>query len=815
MIIIASVLLIASSLLMSSSLRITRKPAYLVSVFLCAYANLVLVSEAASLLRQMNQVFFLFGHGILALTAWIVWWRTGKMNLLGPFNHLPRIHWNLSSLTKAADLLFFTIIIGLVYLGGACLILFTPQNNFDSMTYHLSRVGYWLQQSSLSPWNTPNPRQTTFPINAELGILWTVIFWGSDQLSGFVQWITVPILVVIIIGLARLFGASRKQSLFAALIWLSFPEIFLQSVTTMNDLVVTVFFVGAVYMGFLGLCENSRSYLLLAGLGIGLAMGTKSTAWILLPGFFLGVGLILLVNWQKNFRNILLWGIASLIAFFLVGSLGYIQNLIYYHNPFSISQWTEGLVSLKTSRAEYFFENSILYINQAIDWTGLPPFLYQPLSQFNAKAMLKLISYLPFANAEWFIDARQSLNFILYSPKFIHEDLAWFGPLFLILYIPSCTYHLIIGIKRKDAQRLALLILTIGFSLTICFIMGWSPYKGRYFPLAITFSAPFLAIFFQPAKKWLILRWVITIAAAVVISRTFLYNRSKPLVGENSIWGKDVIAVQTINNPSMEPILRMVDKHVPVNSRLATKLGINSWDYPLFGNRFQRTIIQTDPFDTTFEPEWFQRQAVDYLLIEPKERWALEIPTGFELIDEVDGWTLYAPCSKPICEPDPEVADNLLGASDKDNLLTIAPDLVGKVGVLELRPNSWGIEQLNGKGILWLGEGSLHGLTGYLWSDAERNVQIRIELEPGPSKSKPASTLLFSLYWIRGYLYSSQGENPKKSQFDKPTTITFFVNLNKGLNEFKLSSQDIAEFRNLANGDTRPLLILIKHIRIE
>ena len=499
----------------------------------------------------------------------------------------------------------------------------------------------------------------------------------------------------------------------------------------------------------------------------------------------------------------------------MIGSLGYIQNLIYYHNPFSVPEWTEGLINPQVSRAQFFFENSLLYLNQAIDWTGSPPSVYQPLSELQARVVQKLIPFIPATQETWFIDGQQYLNFLLYSSKSIHEDLAWFGPLFLILFIPTCAYHLAISVKRKDDQRLTLAILTIGFGLTMVLLMGWTPYKGRYFTLAITFCAPFMGVLFQPTRKWLILRWMIAGAAMIIISRTLLYNQSKPLLGEGKIWGMDALSIRTINNRGMEPVIRMVESHVSTESRLATKLSLNSWDYLLFGEHFQRRIIQTDPFATSIDPAWLQEQRVDYLLVEPKERFALQVPAGLELVDEVNGWTLYSPCISTQCQPDPETASELLSLRDKDDLLTIAPNLAGEVGVLELRPNAWGIEQLNGKGILWLGEGSLHGLTGYLWSETTRTVRILVEVEPGPSKSNPESNLQFSFYWVRGYNYLSQGRIIEESRFNQPTTLAFSVILNQGLNEFRLRSQDIAEYRNFTNGDTRPLLILIKHITVE
>lgn len=811
----AVMLLILFALFVGAILRLRSKPAYLISLFLLAWTAVVLVCQSASLLQQMNRGFFLLAHSLLALAAWLIWRRSGQPSLLGPFRGLRIRKEDLRTWLQAPDLVILAAGVGLVYLAGAALILLTPQNNFDSMTYHLSRVGYWLQHNSLFAWVTPNPRQTSFPINAELGILWTVVFWGSDQLSGFVQWMTVPVIGLVISGFARLIGADRKQSLFAALLWGCFPEIFLQSITTMNDLVVAAFFSSAVYLGFLGVREKERKRLLLAGLGIGLALGTKSTAFILLPGFVLAAGLMLLFNWKRNFKSILTWGFASLAGFALAGAWGYTQNMISYHDPFSVPQWTEGLVNPPVSRGQLLYENSLLYLNQAVDWTGTPPVVNQPLAGLQAKVMQKLISYLPANQAAWMMRSRQYLNFVLYSAKSVHEDKAWFGPLFLVLYLPTCAYHLIVGLKKKDAVRLGLVFLSAGFAITLCLMISWSPYRGRYFVLAVPFCAPFLAVLYLPAKKWQLLRWLIVGGSLFVLCWTLLFNTSKPLAGENSVWGKDALAIRMVNNPGMAQVIRMVESRVPAGSRLATKLSLNSWDYPLFGEGFQRTLIQADPFGTTVSREWLEEQAADFLLVEPKERFALGVPDGLELIDQVKGWTLYRLCPSETCPSAPEAAGELLGGRDRDNLLTVASGLAGKVGVLELRPGAWGIEQFEGSGILWLGEGELHGLTGYLWSETKRAVQITVDVEPGPSKADPLRTLQFSLFWVRGYDTAQEGRVVEEQQFDRAGPLTFTVLLNQGLNEFRLSSNDLAEFRSFANGDTRPLLILIRHIQVE
>lgn len=809
-------LVLAFAFLLNSIVGFKNKPAYIIGIYLLSFANIVFVSQIASLLKQINQTFFLLAHFGLVLVAFIFWNKFGKPSLLGPFEKQHLYFWQyLPSIRQNADLYILGFFVGVVYVIGAVLILTLPQNNFDSMTYHLSRVGYWLQHRTLFPWPTPNPRQTTFPINAELGVMWTILFWGSDQMSGFVQWVSSLVLMITILGFSRLLGASLRQGIFAALIWAGLPQIILQSVTTMNDLVASAFLATAIYLFLIGLRLNRNKYLLLSGLGIGLAIGTKSTVIIALPGLFLVLVATLWIIGRRAITNILIWGAASVAGFLLVGAFGYIQNMIVYQNPFSVSQWTSVIVSPKVSRIELLFENSLLYLIQMLDFVTLPHSINESLSRLEVKVIEKLISGFKIFNHQRLSDWRQYLNFILYSPLGIHEDTIWFGPLAFLVVLPASLYHMVIGVRRKEITSLTLILLATGFGLTLATMIGWSPYRGRYFTIAATLFAPFVFIVFGMQWWQKTARWVITFLSILIMIQTTLFNRSKPLVGPDSVWSIDDIKVRTQNNRGMESILRMVDELVPPSARLATKLGGNAWDYPLFGENFQRTIIQVDPFQTEVDTAWLSEQSVDFLLVEPKEGILMKVPDGLSLIEDVNGWALYEYCSPEDCENNFDEHDPFFGASDSKNFFSIAPSLIGKVGITALQTGAWDIEQNGNKGVYWLGEGRYQSLTGYLWSEDERDISIVIEMVPGPSKSKPQRTIEFSFSRIRGYEYLQLGHVNETHSFEGPITIEFEVRLHHGLNVFHLMSTDFSDIRELPNGDRRPLLVLVKDIVIQ
>jgi hypothetical protein len=81
------------------------------------------------------------------------------------------------------------IAVGLFGIVNLFLAVSVPPNNYSGMIYHMARVGYYLQQASLDSFPTPNIRQTSFPANAEILLLWQVALLNSDRMAGTMQWL--------------------------------------------------------------------------------------------------------------------------------------------------------------------------------------------------------------------------------------------------------------------------------------------------------------------------------------------------------------------------------------------------------------------------------------------------------------------------------------------------------------------------------------------------------------------------------------------------------------------------------------------------
>lgn len=815
MIFVATTLVLVFALFISSLMRITSRGPYILSVLIIAYGNIVFVGEVASLFTQISITFFLLFHFILLIIGYYFWRKYGEPSLLGPFANEKWAIWKEIPPFRVKPTLYILLTaVVLIYFIGGVLIITLPQNNYDSMTYHLSRVGYWMQYKTLTPWPTPNFRQTTSPINAELGLLWTILFWGTDQFTGFIQWISAIGIGIAIYGLSRLMGAKRSQGIYAALIWATLPQIILQSSTTQNDLVISFFFTSMLYFLFLGVHENKNEYLIVSGIALGLAFGTKVTILIVFPGLALSILMLLSLKKFSELNKILVWGISGISGIVIFGLFTYLQNQIFYGNPLSIPEVTSSITgsSPLISRLMKGVGNLILFFFQFLDFSGLPETIAQPLINIKSSLVRWILtesSLISKVSQTW------SINRMVSQSVIIHEDTTWFGPLSFFIWIPMTIVQFWHGIRRRDIIRIGLVIIGIGFLISLSFLLSWSPYRGRYFVLAVSVLAPLIAFLYKSDCKWDFIIILTVILSIWIMFSTVLNNASKPLVGPNAIWKRTHFDIRMSKNKEMIPVIQMIDEMVPSEAVLATRLGTDHWDYVLFGKRFERTITQLDPHYLGIDDNFMQNIGANYLLTSPRERPFLEIPSGLKLINEASGWYLfeYSPEFKdlPISQYEEGA---LLGQSDSQGLLRIDDSLNGVVGVLELYAVDWDVESDESGGFKWIGEGLSQGLRGFLWSEEEIPVKISFHLQPGPSREDLKRNLLIEYFRYGAYGPIREGHTQKIITINGTEIYEMVLPLQKGLNEFRIIGLDYATIPVLPNGDPRPLLTRLQHINV-
>lgn len=617
---IALLLVITFSLFCSALLRMQSVPVNILSVYLLSFFNIILVSEIAGTLSLLrNQFFFLFLHFILVGITFLVWRRSGCPPVFDAYvRAFKKYKFGdvLSSIKAWPSVWILALVVGLFYLFGAFLILKVPPNNYDSMTSHMVRVAYWLQHGNFQPWPTWDFTQQVYPINAQVAIMWTILFLGRDKLAGFPQWLSALTAMVAIFGIVRVLGWNRIQSVFAALVWAFLPEILLQSTTTQNHLVASSLFVIMVYLLFLGMKEHNNWLLLLSGISLALALGTHQLIFMALPGLVLVLMLFWIRMGRVGLRLILIWVGWSSIAFLLTGSYMYIFNTAIYGDPLASNVFYRVTSRVESNTQNIRWDPAIniaRYIYASFDLTGIPIELAAPIYEERTELAEQLVNNLEAPIEGGGFD-------LAWMPPFVGEDSAWFGILGFIIFPILFVQQLRNSIKHKDPFRGGLLLMIVGY--IICFPIffsgirnAWSPYQGRYFIISSVLIAPFFSSLVRPSRLYKLIIWVMVILSVGMASYVMLFNWAKPLQGNNSIFKLDRVSLQGLNSGQFNAAVRVVDDNVPTDAKMGMVIYQGFFEYPFFGKYLARQLIPIYPYSSLYESGWLEQEKIDWILL--------------------------------------------------------------------------------------------------------------------------------------------------------------------------------------------------------
>jgi hypothetical protein len=591
-----------------------------------AYATIVLLAQILSELHFVNRLGFLIGHIMIVLIvlAWGI--KTGRLQLVPSLSTFSGRVMRLKQWAYADPALTLLGICVLTsMLLGAYLILIVPPNIWDSLFVNLSKVALWLDNQTLRHFQTDILKKTVFPINAEIGLLWSIALWGNDRLGGFIQWFATILLMVGIYGIARQLRYSSLAGLFAALIWSTFTIVVLQSTSTKNDTLVAFFLVAAFYFLLAGLRDTKHNYNLnfvLFGMSFGLAIGTKPLVAMIVPGLGVMAGLLILYKPSQFLPKFIYAGLWFVIGFTLLGSYNYILNWFDYHSitgPPSISQEhlveNLSLASFKTNLGQISYH--------FFDPGGLPTPFVDFIQWWRPPVGQKIFSLLAPDALEtgfYFEDTRQIV------PR---EDGAWFGPLGFLLFWPTIFFYLFItpfthktlaSFFREDIWKWSIALISFSFVLVFALLFRWNPWIGRMFIIPVALGAPLMAGFYVWSEKYKVLQWGVVIIAIVVLGWSSTHNFHKPVLGTKTIWELDYYDLRTIQEPEMAAIYRYVDANVPKDAKLglAGEWPANRWDYLFIGPNLEREYSYLGRIPERITQGIFEDHNVEYIILASK-----------------------------------------------------------------------------------------------------------------------------------------------------------------------------------------------------
>lgn len=456
-----------------------------------------------------------------------------------------------------------------------------PPNNWDSLTYHMPRIMYWIGNESVVHFPSHILRHLYQPPFAEYFILNLNLLNGNDYFSNTVQLLYLVLTFFSIWLLLTQLAISRFYKILALFIAITIPAVELQATTTKNDIVCSFFILTAIVFCIKTYFSKNFSNFLYLGLAIGLAMLTKGTAYLFLAPVLAVYGWLLLIKIikTKDFK-LLLNGFAIVLVILSLNICHFARNYKIEGNILNIDKNEALAFSNQKMDGKLLLSNLLKNVGLHL---GYP---IETKADAGIRKLHTLIN-VPIDNPD-----TNYYNIKYDGPKenTTNEDLIP-NLSHLILFLVSLFALTLVCLKKFKENIISFLLILVILSQIILFsaILKWQPWHTRLHIPIFLLIVSLITLAVEKSK------WVrfFTIGSLPVLFFSFcfyfLYNNIRPII-TNPIYTKDIhlndsrykkyFAHQLHLYPEYSIIL---DKIYSSNPK---KIGliISDWEYPFLSD---------------------------------------------------------------------------------------------------------------------------------------------------------------------------------------------------------------------------------------
>lgn len=620
-------LVFSSSYFLASIFKARRAANSIVFLALILVSQLIISIEVLSLLKQINQTCLLALNFIVFIASLLFW------------NYKKRPHLDFSGMATVKHKVVMAMSQDKVLLILACFFIFSiitgfilaikaPSAEWDSMIYHLGRIGFWLQHQTLAHFVTSNVRQLMFPFNSEIFVAWPMIFIKRDYMAGLSQYFAYLGNLFVLFSLLSYLKFSYRRILWAVFILASLPAIILQSSSTQNDTVLAFFLFSSLYLFLYGIREKENKSLIFSAVALSIAFGIKSSVFFFMPAIGIVYLTIAIKNLKKEFyKPLILYSGVFIAGFLILSSYSYILNYLDFGNPLGVQSYINAHTANSLSY-KGFIANVIRYFLAFIDSTGIPTLALKLNYIFLFLRELLLLAF--------GLNASNGLtdSDLLGVNAVIHENQALFG-LFGLLILPAVIIYgltrIFSGRDRTFTTGLISLIILI-FILTIAAFMGYERWNHRYLVTAMALSSSILVFTYRPGiNVFKILICLIAIFNYTVIPTCNVLRPIFPCYGRSIITDtRDISRFSTMPDTRVfYNTIKYLRQTAPDNSKIALILSCDDWYYHFFHENPNWKIY-------SFRYENFIKEPVKYdFLVISREKQYVYNPNPYKKPDKL------------------------------------------------------------------------------------------------------------------------------------------------------------------------------------
>ena len=192
------------------------------------------------------------------------------------------------------------------------------------MAYHLPRIVYWVQNKSVAFFPTTYLNQIMMqPVTEYIGLhLYLLVWWRRAYQPGTGRRICRQCRGCF--RIAELLGATPRVQTIAAVFCATLPNAILQASGAKNDALLAFWLAAMVMCAGRWIRSRSPADLVFTALALGLALGTKGTAYLFAPPFLLAIALAVGI---PKLRDLGVAALALLGGVLLINTPQFVRNL--------------------------------------------------------------------------------------------------------------------------------------------------------------------------------------------------------------------------------------------------------------------------------------------------------------------------------------------------------------------------------------------------------------------------------------------------------------------------------------------------------
>jgi hypothetical protein len=555
------------------------------SIGFCTF--IVIITESLSFFHSINLTCIGVIWGIFFLVLLYLFFKKRKEILAGLNLKRKTIKTIFSSFRLYEKILvgilsLFIIVIlfqGLIY----------PPNNWDSLTYHMSRIMYWIGNESIDYFPTHILRHLYQPPFAEYFILHVNLLNGNDYFSNSIQLFFLLLSILAIWTLLDSFKLSWFYKLLAAFLAITIPSVALQASTTKNDIVCSFFIISTVLFCIKSYRDYSFKNLLFLGFSVGLAFLTKGTAYLFLAPILLCFAVFTFLKLIKN------PDLKIITNSFVALAIVIILNFGQYYRNYTLAG---NLLNIDKAEAKMYSNdemNGKLFLSNLLKNSGLH--LGYPIGKKSDEIIRNI---------------HLKMGVSIDNPKTNYNNSPYQGPVEVLSHedsVPNLIPFILIVIcffnilffswKNFKKNKIAILLATIILMQAILFAsyLKWQPWHTRlHIPMFLL--SVILIVISTKNSKWY--RYIV-LASIPFLMYGFcfytLFNRIRPLL-KNKPYTVSIKIEDTRYQKYFSNQLHLYPEYFEIASKMyddsPKKIGIAlaDWEYPiLYNNYYNKTTV--------------------------------------------------------------------------------------------------------------------------------------------------------------------------------------------------------------------------------